>query len=262
MWQKKSNGWFFYVLGSAGGRAKDRYSMCLYLPESLLLDAGNIFALSRDKLLQVEHVVLTHSHLDHLVDIPFLIDYTYGLREKPLKIYGLPETLDSLRKNIMNWDVWPEFSSLKLPTTDEYAVEYVQIKPLQEYHIDGYRLIPVESRHTVPTVSLIVKREGRGIVYTSDTYRNPELWKMIQEDPEIKLVLVDVSFPSYMSMVAQASLHHTPQSLREDIKIISRKDLRVYVVHIKPSHEKEVLEELRKLDYKVYPIVGKRKLTV
>ncbi|MEN3027717.1 MAG: MBL fold metallo-hydrolase [Aquificaceae bacterium] len=262
MWQRKNERWDFYVLGSAGGRAKARQTMCIYLPEKLLLDAGNIFALDGERLLKIEHIVLTHSHLDHLVDIPFLIDYTYGLREKPLKIYGLPQTLESLRKNIMNWDIWPEFGVLKLPMTGEYAVEYVEIHPGKEYNINGYRLIPVESRHTVPTISLIVKKEGRGMVYTSDTYRNPSLWEMIEMDEEIKVVLVDVSFPSYMSLVAQASMHNTPQSLMEDLSLLKRRNLRVYAVHIKPSHETEVLEELKELNYRVYPFLGRRRIRV
>lgn len=236
--------------------------MCLYLPESILLDAGNVFALNHERLLKIEHIVLTHSHLDHLVDIPFLIDYTYTLREKPLKVYGLPQTLESLRKNIMNWDIWPEFGALKLPMTGEYAVEYVEIQPKKEYNIDGYTLIPLESKHTVPTISLIVKKKGRGMVYTSDTYRNPELWEIIDKDKDIKLVLVDVSFPSYMSVVAHASMHNTPQSLKEDLNMLTRKDLRVYAVHIKPAHEAEVLKELKGLNYRVYPSVRSKRIKV
>lgn len=262
MWQGKSERWDFFLLGSSGGKSKARHTMCIYLPESLLLDAGNIFALNGERLLKIEHVVLTHSHLDHLVDIPFLIDYTYTLREKPLKVYGLPQTLESLRRNIMNWDIWPEFGALKLPTTGEYAVEYVEILPGKEYKIDDYTIIPVESRHTVPTISLIVKKKGRGMVYTSDTYRNPELWQIIDEDREIKVVLVDVSFPSYMSMVAQASMHNTPHSLKEDLSILTRRDLRVYAVHIKPAHEAEVLEELKGLNYKVYYSLGSKRIRV
>lgn len=262
MWQRKSKSWHLFVLGSSGGKAKGRHTMCIYLPPSILLDAGNVFSLDEEDLLKVNHIILTHSHLDHLVDIPFLIDYTYNLREKPLKVYGLPQTIEALRKNIMNWDIWPEFGSLKLPLTEEYAIEYAEIYPGYELEIEDYKILPVMSKHTVPTLSLIVKKEGRGFVYTSDTHRNPALWHIIQEDKEIKVVLVDVSFPSYMSKIAYASLHNTPQSLNEDIHILSRNSVRVYAIHIKPAYELEVVEELKRMNIKVIPILGSKRIRV
>lgn len=262
MRQRKSNRWWFYILGSSGGKFINRQTMCLYLPETTLIDAGNIFALPQDKLLDIGNIILTHSHLDHLIDIPFLIDYSYALREKPLKIYGLPQTLETFRKNIMNWDVWPEFGSLKLPLTEEYAIEYIDIYPENPLEVDGYSILPLMSNHTVPTLSLVVKKGRRGFVYTSDTHRNPKLWSLIEEDPEIKLVIVDVSFPSYMVKVAYASLHHTPQSLREDLSLLKRKDIRVYAVHLKPAYEVEILKELKTFNRKVVPLLGKRKIKV
>ncbi|MFN3599499.1 MAG: MBL fold metallo-hydrolase [Aquificaceae bacterium] len=262
MKQKKSNRWWFYMLGSSGGKFINRQTMCLYLPETTLIDAGNIFALPQDKLLDIENIILTHSHLDHLIDIPFLIDYSYTLRERPLKIYGLPQTLETFRKNIMNWDVWPEFGSLKLPLTEEYAIEYIELYSERQIEIDGYSILPLMSNHTVPTLSLVVKREGRGFVYTSDTHRNPRLWSLIEEDHQIKLVIVDVSFPSYMAKVAYASLHHTPQSLKEDLSLLKRKNVKVYAVHLKPAYEVEILEELQSLNRKVVPLLGKRKIKV
>ncbi len=262
MWQKKSKSWTFKLLGSSGGKVEGRHTMCLYLPPSLLIDAGNVFALKGEELLNIYHIIITHSHLDHLVDIPFLIDYTYGLRDRPLKVYGLPETLESLRRNIMNWDIWPEFGSLKLPFNEEYAIEYVEIHPEKELEIDGYSILPIMSNHTVPTISLVVKKDKKGFVYTSDTHRNPRLWQMVQEDTQIKLVLVDVSFPSYLSKIAYVSLHNTPKSLREDLSFLKRKDVKIYAVHLKPAYEEEIADELKSMNRKVIPLVGKKTLWV
>lgn len=262
MWQRKSKGWTFKVLGSSGGKLSGRHTMCLYLPPSLLIDAGNVFALKEEELLNIHHIIITHSHLDHLIDIPFLIDYTYGLREKPLKVYGLPQTIESFRRNIMNWDIWPEFGSLKLPLTDEYAIEYVEIYPEHNLEIEGYSILPIMSNHTVPTLSLVIKKDGRGFVYTSDTHKNPRLWQMVQKDTQIKLVLVDVSFPSYLSKIAYASLHNTPQSLKEDLELLERADVRIYAIHLKPAYEEEITYELKAMNRKVMPLVGKKTLSV
>ncbi|MDW8095552.1 MAG: hypothetical protein RMI51_01990, partial [Aquificaceae bacterium] len=67
---------------------------------------------------------------------------------------------------------------------------------------------------------------------------------------------------SYMSMVAQASMHNTPQSLSEDLKFLNRKDVKVYALHIKPSHQLEVVKELKSMNRRVYPLMGARKMKI
>lgn len=262
MLQKKSEKWAFEVLGSSGGRDGSRSTMCLYLPEGLLIDAGNVFVLPEEKLLNIEHVIVTHSHLDHFLDIPFLIDFSFSRREHSLNIYALNQTIEALRQYIMNWDVWPEFGSIRLSLTGEFAINYIPIEPYCTINISGYEITPFLSNHTVPTIGVVVRKNGRGMVYTSDTHRNPELWHFVNKSDEIHVVLVDVSFPSYLSYLASASLHNTPSTLMEDLSILENRDVRIYAVHIKPAFEEEVIMELAKLPRKVIPIVGRKTIWV
>ena len=56
------------VLGCAGGiGGRERLTTCLLLDDDILLDAGTGLAtLDIDALAKIEHVFLTHTHLDHV----------------------------------------------------------------------------------------------------------------------------------------------------------------------------------------------------
>lgn len=249
--------WEFYILGSSGGKAKERWTMCIYLPPNILIDAGNAFSLEKPE--EIEHVFISHSHLDHVVDISFLIDYSFPIRNKPLKVYGLKETIETLRKHIFNWNVWPDFGYIKLENSHENAIEYIIVKPEEEIEIEGYKITPVKSVHTVPTVGYIVKKENKGFFYTADTFKNKRIWEILNADKEIKILLIDVSFPSRMRSIAEASLHNTPETLFEDMENLDRDDLKIYAIHLKPFFEREIIKELGD---KVEAITDFRKIEV
>ncbi|RMH07610.1 MAG: hypothetical protein D6699_01360, partial [Aquificota bacterium] len=86
--QRKNDRWEFWVLGASGSRGHGRSTTCLYLPPDILIDAGAVFSLRQEEIIGINHILLSHSHMDHLVDLPFLIDYTFSLREAPINVYG------------------------------------------------------------------------------------------------------------------------------------------------------------------------------
>ncbi|MCX7739307.1 MAG: MBL fold metallo-hydrolase [Hydrogenothermaceae bacterium] len=239
--------------------------MCFYLPNNTLIDAGNIFALEKSELILIKNIVLTHSHFDHICDVPFLVDYTINEREEPIKIYGLPETLEALKKNIFNETIWPAFDKIKLSKSGKSTMEYLEIFPYKEFYLEGYKIFPISSNHTVPTISLVVKRGERGFAYTSDTFKNPIFWDFVKKDNQIKTVFVDISFPSSKEEIANVSLHNTVRTLLEDISNLERKNLRIYAVHLKPTYEKEIIQEidgLRKEGVRIRPLVGKKRFSL
>lgn len=256
----------FSVVGSSGGKGKERYPMCIYLPENTLIDGGNIFSLEDEEIKKINTVILTHSHLDHVCDIPFLLDYTYEERTEPLRVYALPETLRTLKDNIFNEVIWPAFDKIKLKKNHRMTMEYIQIYPEKEFFINGYRIYPILSNHTVPTISILVKNRDVGFLYTSDSYKNPNIWRIVEKDRQIKVVLVDVSFPSSLDKLAETSLHNTPNTLKEDIlKNLSRRDIDIYAVHLKPAFEKEIMSELlelRKSGINISPLTSRRDFSI
>ncbi len=234
------------VLGAYGGRCRDLGTTCFQLSEGVILDAGNVMRALGEECMKIDHVFLTHAHLDHIVDIPFMIDYTFRFRERPLNIYGHRETLEALKDYIMNWNIWPEFSSIRLINSGDYAVNYVEIEPYEEIELNGLRIKTFPSNHTITTLSYVVKRGDRGVLITGDTYKNPKVWETINEDEEIKALITEVSYPSYMHNLAEVSKHHTPKTLREELDHLER-EVDVYVMHLKPNAIEELRKEIREV---------------
>jgi len=157
---------------------------------------------------------------------------------------GCGETLSAVRDYVMNWNIWPEFSSIRLINSGDFAVSYVTLEPARSFTLGGYEITPFRSNHTIPTLGYVVKREGRGFLFTSDTYTNPEIWRKLNEDREIKVLITEVSYPSYMHNLAEVSKHYTPRILREELGNLRRNDVEIYVMHIKPNSIKELLKEI------------------
>ena len=57
---------------------------------------------------------MTHSNLDHIIDIAYILDKYFNLRKKPLNIIGLPETIKAIKENFLNDTIWPDFSKIPL----------------------------------------------------------------------------------------------------------------------------------------------------
>ncbi len=219
---------------------------CLRVSPTILIDAGNIMEALGEESLKIDHIILTHAHLDHIIDLPFLVEYAYGKRTRPINIYAQKETLKALKDHLLNWEIWPEFGSIKLSNSSQYTLNYVEVEPYKEFEIEDLKFYPIPSNHTVPTLGYAVLKNGRGFLFTSDTYKNPHLWEFLNNRREIKALITEVSFPSDMSDLARKSKHHTPLTLKEDLKNLKRKDLEIYIIHIKPSFLNRVLEDLKR----------------
>ena len=76
----------------------------------------------------INHIFLTHSHSDHITDLPFLIDGFFENRKETLIIYGSNETINTLRKHTFNNEIWPDFSNINLINSDKKAIIFKEIK--------------------------------------------------------------------------------------------------------------------------------------
>ena len=74
------------VLGCSGGIGGRHLRTTSFLLDSdILIDAGTgVGDLTLAELSQIDSIFITHSHLDHVTSIPFLVDTVGGMRSKPL----------------------------------------------------------------------------------------------------------------------------------------------------------------------------------
>lgn len=237
---------FIKILGSYGGKSTNMQLTSLQLSKEIALDAGNLIEGLGNGVKNINHIFVTHSHLDHILDIPFVIDATFEIRKEPIKVYGRKGTLDSIKNHILNNEVWPDFTNIKLLGSNKNAIELVEIELDEVIEINDCKIKAIKNNHTDSSNAYVIEKENKAILFSSDTYSCDELWNEINSNKKITTIIMDVSFPSKLDKLALASKHLTPALLKEELKKLKRDDVTVHINHIKPFCKSEVVEEIIK----------------
>ena len=236
------------ILGAYGGKATNMQLTSLQISKEVVIDAGNILEGLGNGSHNINHVFISHSHMDHINDIGYLIDATFETRNVPLKIYGQKKTLEDIRKYVFNGDIWPDFTRINLINKQIPAVELIEIKLNESIEVDGNIITAIPNNHTASSNGYIIEKEGRALLFTSDTYLCSSIWEEVNNNKKITSVIVDVSFPSRMGQLAKDSKHLTPKLLQQELNTLTRDDVTIYVNHIKPSYKIELVKEIIKSD--------------
>jgi len=233
------------VLGASGSKTKTTGTISFQIDDHILIDAGNIFERYEADTNEIEHVFISHSHFDHILELPFLIENGFTTRTKQLHIYGLEDTITHIKKFMFNNYIWPDFSLIPLLTTGENSIIFNRIEFYQQIDLGNIKITPFPANHIVPTAGFIVEKDEKGILISSDTYKTDELWKIANENPKIKYILIEISFHSALNSLAEVSKHLTPQLLDEELNKLHRDDVEIFVYHIKESSYQTVVKELK-----------------
>ncbi len=236
------------ILGAYGGKATNMQLTSIQLSKEVVLDAGNILEGLGNGMKNINHVFISHSHLDHINDIGFLIDATFENRIESLKIYGRRKTLEDIQNHIFNWDIWPDFTKINLINTTIPSVKLIPIELNETIEVDGCKIKAIENNHTISSNGYVIEKENTAIMFTSDTYCCDAIWDEVNSNEKITAVIVDVSFPSRMAQLALDSKHLTPALLKEELKKLKRDNISVHINHIKPSYKVELVKEIIKSD--------------
>ncbi len=236
------------ILGAYGGKAINMQLTSLQLSKQVVLDAGNILEGLGNGIKNINHVFISHSHLDHINDIGFLIDATYECRTEPLKIYGRKKTLQDIKNHILNWEIWPDFTQINLLDSELKAVELIAIELNEIIEVDGCKIKAIENNHTISSNGYVIEKNDSAILFTSDTYCCDSIWDEINSNLKITAVIIDVSFPSRMAQLALDSKHLTPLLLKNELKKLKRDNISIHINHIKPSYKVELVKEIIKSD--------------
>ncbi|MEW6736650.1 MAG: 3',5'-cyclic-nucleotide phosphodiesterase [Acidobacteriota bacterium] len=232
----------------SGGGAYDlqqQYLTSFVIDGELAVDAGALpLALSRSNQLCIRNIIITHSHLDHLVGLPLMLDNIFTEMEHTIRVYAIEETVEALRNHIFNNDIWPDFSSFK--NSHGVNLQFEVIEPRQTLEIGRLRVKAIPVNHTVPTAGLIVEDGRVAIAISSDTCETDELWMVARSTVNLRAAFIECSYPNRLSHLAAKYGHLSPQSMLEQARKIGRR-VPVYAYHIKPAQMAEVLDELEQL---------------
>src|SRR3954451_16355829 len=118
------------VLGCSGSIAAGCRTTSFLLDDDVLIDAGTgVGDMPLDALARIEHILISHSHLDHILSIGLLADSLMRERSAvargPIQVHALPETIAALRTHIFNGVIWPDFT--RLPSAEKPMLTLVPI---------------------------------------------------------------------------------------------------------------------------------------
>jgi ribonuclease BN (tRNA processing enzyme) len=239
---------FIEFLGTSGTRTPTQGTTCVRVSPHCVIDAGNLINALGDNVFTIEHIFLTHSHLDHIIDIPFLADLFVTQKSISLKIYGLKSTLDDLRQFIFNYRVWPNFEEIHLIGHNGKTIELIEINVEHPYEIDGITLTPFKTNHTDGSCGYLIEKDGNGILFTADTYRCSRIWELLDANPHIHSLVIETSFPSSFEELASKSNHLTPMLLGSELSSCKRNDFRIYIMHLKTLFASTIMHELESME--------------
>ncbi len=253
------------VLGCHGGETPRHRTTSFLIDERISIDAGAVCrSLTLEEQVKIDHMLISHSHMDHVKDLALLADQVIGCRGQPVMLHCGPETAETLRASYFNNYLWPDFT--KIPTPQAPVMQIQVHEPVLPFRIPALaaaaqeapplagaeyevRYIPVS--HPVESMAMIIKGPTGSILYTSDTGPTKQLWQLANDTEDLRGMFVELSFPNQMQALADVAGHFTPQTLEAEMKkVVRRDDIPLFIYHLKPSFYEVTKNELQALHLK------------
>lgn len=230
------------VLGCSGGIGGDLRTTSLLIDRDILIDAGTgVGDLSVADLTKIDHIFVTHSHMDHVTSIPFLLDTVGWMRDKPVNLYATAETMSILRTHLFNWKLWPDFG--EIPSRDNPVVRYHTIAAGQTTVLGSRRITPVPANHVVPAVGYWVDSGTASLVFSGDTTTNDDLWKVANAIGNLRYLIIETALSDGERDLAIASKHLCPSLLAEELAKL-KSSPEIYITHLKPREAEMIMDEV------------------
>ena len=231
------------VLGCSGGIGAGSRTSSLLIDDDVLIDAGTgIGDLAIADLRSIRHVFLTHAHLDHIAGLPMLADAVFDENFAiPLTVYAREETLRALQDHLFNDVIWPDFA--KLPSPAQPMLRYQVCSPGDTVTIDHRDFYAVDVMHSVPSLGFTVQNSGGAFAVSGDTKSNETLWPVLNACEDLKVLVIEVSFPDEMETLAAQAGHYCPRTLTRDLEQL-RHDPEIWLTGMKPGEESRILKQV------------------
>jgi len=230
------------VLGCSGGIGGNLRTTSFLVDEDILIDAGTgVGNLSLSEMASIDHVFVTHAHLDHVACIPFLVDSVGYLRARPLTVHGSKETIRALREHIFNWHIWPDFTTI--PSADRPYLCYEPFRLGEPIELNGRSVAAIPANHVVPAVGFHLNSGKGSLIFSGDTTRNPALWRYVNKIENLRYLIIETAFPDKEHDVAIASKHLCPSMLAAELAQLER-PAEILITHLKPGESELTMREI------------------
>ncbi|RNI09171.1 MBL fold metallo-hydrolase [Methanohalophilus halophilus] len=201
----------------------------------LLFDCGagvlqRLYESGRDPR-DVDAIILTHLHLDHVADVLPLLKSRWLCEKRDCVIYGPEGTRDWLDGLI---GLYPYLQG-------RFDLSVIELKPGRQIALDGNdcRLSCAPGMHSVPSLGYRLEDGGKIMVYSGDTQPCDSLMELAQGSD---VLIHECSFPPGF----EVDFHTTPDMLEPYLGKLDTGKL--YLTHLYPQmqgREQESLEYMR-----------------
>lgn len=235
------------VLGAYGASDAEHNLTGYLLDDWFAVDAGTLTSkLSLAQQSRIQAVFITHSHADHIRDLPHLILNRHIMNTVPLTIFAQRDVMDLLTANIFNGTVWPDFATIDAPHTGKPPVQYRALAPGKKVAFNGVNITAVPVEHQIPAAGVIIEMGGQSITFTGDTGPTNDIWKRTNKTPNVVAVVTEASYPNDQQALSDLTAHLTPETFGGELKKITV-DAPVYASHRKIPFERDIESQIRNL---------------
>lgn len=244
------------VLGCSGGVGGQLRTTTLLIDDDVLIDAGTgLGDLNLKSMASIRHIFLTHSHLDHITSIPFLVDTLFDSIKEPIIVHGLEATIDALKTHIFNNVIWPDFS--RLPNSENPVMKYQVMQPGEIVEINHRKIEMIEVNHVVAGVGYRVESATGVFAFSGDTTTNDTFWDALNKHNKLDVLLVESAFANKDVTLCHLSGHYCAELLAPDLAKLNHK-AEVYISHNKPGAEAQIFGECQKAvkTHSIHPLAG------
>jgi ribonuclease BN (tRNA processing enzyme) len=234
------------VLGCYGNVIGEYRATGFLINDDILLDAGTVTEVLDDqRLKKIKHILISHTHIDHVKGLFPLIDELVMLGDYSFELISTADIIKNITDNLFNDVIWPDFTAI--PSERKAIMRPREIESDIPSYIGNLSVQPVPVSHTVACVGYIIKENVTGFLYTADTGLTESFWELAKDETGIEFIIADVSFPNRLEKLAIKSGHMTLSMLVHCLERFGLRTMKVFITHMKPIFLKEILSDLAQL---------------
>lgn len=229
-------------LGCAGGIGGELHTTSFLVDDDILIDAGTgLGELSLEELTRVDHVFITHAHLDHIACLPIMVDSVARQRHQPLTIYTTEAIIANLKGHIFNWAIWPDFTQIPDPQTP--FMRYQPICVGTPVILGARSIKAIHAEHVVPAVGYHLQSNQGSLVFSGDTTSFEQFWAYLNSIEDLRFLLIETAFQEKEKDIAIVSKHFYPSLLAAGLAKLKR-PVDTFITHLKPGDEVAIMREI------------------
>jgi len=230
------------ILGASGGIGAQARTTSILVDHDILIDAGTgVGDLTLEEMRAIDHVFLTHSHLDHVTMLPFMLDTVGADRIQPVQVHAQEATLATLRTHLFNGELWPDFS--RIPTPEAPFMTYHVLPAGGELTLGQRRVHSIPVTHAVPAVGYLISGARGSLAFSGDTTTTEQFWKVLNATVDLRHVIIETSFLDADEKLSRISKHLCPSLLADELKKL-KPGPQVRITHLMPGREDDIMREI------------------